>query len=448
MELTYNRYGMALLVVIFLVLAGGTLQASAEEDISEIRKAAEQGDVKAQLRLGNLYGEGRGVPKDDKLAVDWYTKAAEQGDETAAGILGFMYGSGDGVPQDDKKAFKWFKKAAEQGDAALQFLLGALYAEGRGVTQDYNEAFQWYRKSAEQGCAKAQMALGTFYYNGKIVLKNDVNAYAWLNLAAAQGEEAAAKFREIIGENLTPEQRGQAQALAVELKAKIDNHTAQTEKAPPFTTASKTQPKSSGTGFVVTADGYVLTCQHVVAEAASVKVNMDDKLYDAQVVKADPSSDLALLKINGSFLPLAFSANRSVKLGQEVFTIGYPNPSIQGVSAKLTRGDINSLTGFQDDMRLYQISVPVQPGNSGGPLIDMDGNVNGVIVAMLDAQATFKISGSLPQNVNYAVKSTFAQGLLDTIPGVSAKLPPPSGKQPFDQAVERVRKSVVMVLVY
>jgi hypothetical protein len=89
------------------------------------------------------------------------------------------------------------------------------------------------------------------------------------------------------------------------------------------------------------------------------------------------------------------------------------------VSAKFTEGTISSLTGFQDDLRLYQISVPVQPGNSGGALVDENGNVLGIIVAMLDAKTTFRVSGSLPQNVNYAVKSVYAQAMLDTLPEVS-----------------------------
>ena len=133
-------------------------------------------------------------------------------------------------------------------------------------------------------------------------------------------------------------------------------------------------------------------------------------------------------------------------MGQEVFTIGFPNPAMQGVSAKFTKGTISSLTGFQDDLRLYQISVPVQPGNSGGALLDENGNVLGVIVAMLDAKTTFQVSGSLPQNVNYAIKSVYAQAMLDTIPKISKKLIPPSNSKA--KAVDRVQNSTVMVLSF
>ena len=372
-EIKRNGYVKALTLILgmFLVFLCGAAQASPELNITEIRKAADQGDAKAQLNLGLRYGTGKGLPKDNK------------------------------------KAAEWLGKAASQGVADAQYYLGAMYAGGKGV------------------------------------LQNDIKAYALLSLAAAQGHKDAIKNINILAKKLTQESLRQAKNVASELQSKIANQPKQ-QKGHPVAQ----QPKSSGTGFIVTANGYILTCQHVVAKATSVKVKIEDKRYDAQVVKVDPLNDLALLKIDGSFQPLAFSANSSVKLGQEVFTIGFPNPSLQGVSAKFTKGDINSLKGFRDDIRLYQISVPVQPGNSGGPLIDMDGNVDGVIVAMLDAQATFKVSGSLPQNVNYAVKSSYAKALLDATPEASNKLAVPSGKQPVDHVIERAGKSVVMVLAY
>jgi len=133
---------------------------------------------------------------------------------------------------------------------------------------------------------------------------------------------------------------------------------------------------------------------------------------------------------------------------EDRFECTYPNPIMQGVNAKLTKGSINSLTGIQDDLRLYQISIPVQPGNSGGPLLDMNGNVIGIIVAMLDAKTAFEISGSLPQNVNYAVKSTYAMTLLDTLPEVSGNLLSAYTKKPFDNVVDRVKKCVVLIVTY
>ena len=133
-------------------------------------------------------------------------------------------------------------------------------------------------------------------------------------------------------------------------------------------------------------------------------------------------------------------------MGSDVFTIGYPNPILQGVNQKLTEGNINALTGYQDDIRLYQISAPVQPGNSGGALLNENGDVVGIIVSILKAETAFKVTGSLPQNVNYALKGNYAQTLIDTVPEAVDQLQKPHRKK--SDVVERVKKSVVMVLAY
>jgi S1-C subfamily serine protease len=169
-------------------------------------------------------------------------------------------------------------------------------------------------------------------------------------------------------------------------------------------------------------------------------------MYPASLIREDPNNDLAILKVNGSFPALAFSPHRSAKMGQDVFTVGFPNPGLQGVSAKYTKGTISSLTGFQDDLRLYQISIPIQPGNSGGALLDEYGNLLGVVVAMLNAKTAFQVSGSLPQNVNYAVKSLYAQAMIDTIPEMAGKLLSPSKSKPG--AIDNAQNSTVMVVCY
>ena len=411
-------------------------------------KAAEQGVASAQFNLGFMYAKGEGVPQDYKQAVYWYTKAAEQGVAKAQFNLGFMYAKGEGVPQDYKQAAYWCKKAAEQGDVKAQFTLGFLYSKGEGVSQDYKQAVYWYKKAAEQGDASAQLNLGLLYYDGQGVPQNYILAYVWDSLAAAQGHKSAIKNRDIDAKKLTSQQLVQAQELASKIQYKIDNPSKLQKSDPSIPETEVNQVNSTGTGFFVTRNGYILTCHHVIKDANVIKIAVGGNTYPAKLIRDDPHNDLALLKINGSFQAIAFSSKRSAKMGQEVFTIGFPNPNLQGVSAKFTKGTINSLTGFQDDLRLYQISVSVQPGNSGGALLDDKGNVLGVIVAMLDAKTTFKISGSLPQNVNYAIKSIYAQAMLDTIPGISGKLLSPSKKQSFENAVNRVKKSTVMVLSY
>lgn len=116
---------------------------------------AEKGDARAQYNLGFLYANGQGVGQDFTRALAWYTLAAEQGFAPAQFNLGVMYSSDEGVPPDHAAALKWYHKAAGQGDPDAQFNLGVAYALGNGVTRDYMLAYCWYDRAARAGHAKA-----------------------------------------------------------------------------------------------------------------------------------------------------------------------------------------------------------------------------------------------------------------------------------------------------
>lgn len=147
-------------------------------------------------------------------------KAAEQGFANAQYILGSCYDLGSGVPKDHAEAVKWFRKAADQGSADAQFSLGDCYYKGEGVLKDYAEAAKWFRKAAEQGDADAQNNLGNAYLNGEGVLKDGVMACMWFNLSAKTGNADAAKSREIVDKRMTPEQIAEAQRMSREWKPK------------------------------------------------------------------------------------------------------------------------------------------------------------------------------------------------------------------------------------
>ena len=153
---------------------------------------------------------------------------------------------------------------------------------------------------------------------------------------------------------------------------------------------------ASGTGFFVTDDGYLISNNHVVKDAVRVCLRTSAGLIDAKVVQVDADNDLALLKAEGKFSPLPIVASGAVKLGGTVATVGFPNIEMQGFSPKLTKGEISSLNGVQDDPRYFQISVPVQPGNSGSALVDAHGNVVGIVSAKLNVAAALAVSGELP----------------------------------------------------
>lgn len=186
---------------------------------------------------------------------------------------------------------------------------------------------------------------------------------------------------------------------------------------------------STGSGFFVTQDGYFVTNYHVIAGAKTIALfDVNSKMHMARVVRVDKANDIAVLKAEGIFKAIPVVTSRTAKRGQSVITVGYPHANIQGLEPKVTGGIVNSLTGLNNDARTFQISVPLQSGNSGGPLVTLDGNVIGVVTMKLSALAVLEETGDLPQNVNYAVKSNYLTEVLIGIPGVERKLLPPSNR--------------------
>ena len=180
----------------------------------------------------------------------------------------------------------------------------------------------------------------------------------------------------------------------------------------------------TGSGFFITTDGYFVTNQHVVDSAKKVAIRtVNGKTYSAEVVRVDTANDLALLKAEGIFRPLPVQTSQNVRRGDKVFTLGFPNTDVQGVEPKYTEGVISSLTGVRDEPNSFQISVSLQPGNSGGPLISSLGNVVGIVAAKLSAAAMVKSGRSLPENVNYAVKSNYLIELISTLSAVRGTMP-------------------------
>jgi TPR repeat protein len=113
-----------------------------------LRELADQGNARAQFKLGKLYDDGQGVAQSDAEALKWYRLSAEQGDADAEYNLAVMLDRGQGVPTNGAEALKWYMEAAEQGYAPVQNNLGLEYEDVRAVPQDYDEAVKWFRKSA------------------------------------------------------------------------------------------------------------------------------------------------------------------------------------------------------------------------------------------------------------------------------------------------------------
>jgi len=374
------------------------------------------------------------------------TKArAEQGDPEAQYNLAVMHDMGIGAPKNYTESGKWYAKAAAQGVAEAQFQLGVRYYEhGKQAKKNYETAFSWFYKAALQGMAEAQYNVGLMYQLGRGVATNRVEAYKWYIVSAAQGYAKSLAARENLAGDLPRKDvaEGERRAAAFEPKRTFQPQAN-------LAAANGDPPRGSGTGFFVTEDGYLITNFHVVSGATSCMVKTRVGKFPARVVKSDEKNDLALLKVIGTFPALPVGNSKEAKLGDPVFTIGFPNLDVQGVEPKLTRGDINSMAGIKDDPRHFQISVPVQPGNSGGPLVDASGNVVGVVTMRLGDWRTLKLTGALPQNVNYAVKSSHVRDLVDAVPEAAKKLKVTRGDvRPTGEVAKQVEDAVAIVLSY
>ena len=208
----------------------------------------------------------------------------------------------------------------------------------------------------------------------------------------------------------------------------------------------------SGTGFYVNNEGFIATNYHVIQDASEIwvlcKQNGMKKKFKATVFQTDKINDLAVIKITDStFVPLLILpyqlASETIAVGNEVFSLGYPLADIMGETVKFTDGKISSLSGINEDVTKYQVTAPIQNGNSGGPLFDELGNVVGIIESRLNKEKY----GS--ENVNYAIKSGLLKNIVDLVPVTTQK-----GKRKKTSSLSQVEKIklfsdyVVMIQTY
>lgn len=191
----------------------------------------------------------------------------------------------------------------------------------------------------------------------------------------------------------------------------------------------------TGTGFAL-KNGYLITNNHVVEGAKTMHVlgvNGDYSIeYEAQTVAVDKNNDLALVRITdyrfGGYNNISYAvSNRICEVGEEVFVLGYPMTYYMGEEIKLTNGIISSKSGFQGDISTYQISAPLQPGNSGGPMFDSDGNIVGI------TSSGFRSA----ENVGYAIKTSYLYNLVES--SVSSEIIPTNNTVPSGSLADKVK---------
>jgi S1-C subfamily serine protease len=189
--------------------------------------------------------------------------------------------------------------------------------------------------------------------------------------------------------------------------------TADKQGAPP---ASKPVKSKSGTGFVVSANGHIVTNNHVIDGCSDLKGNLTgEAAMVLRVVSSDANNDLALLQApsTATFKEFARIRDRSIRSGDSVVAIGFPFHGLLTSDFTVTTGIVSSLSGMRNDSRFLQISAPVQPGNSGGPLFDTTGQIVGVVTGKLDGLRIAVATGNIPENINFAIKTGALRDFLD-----------------------------------
>lgn len=411
-------------------------QASRYWDIVEATAEADQ-----QYKLGSrlMPGEKKyfkaAVWRNQQLtymqaawkAREWLQKAANQGHPQAALELAEALASERYGWADEAEAFKYLSRAADANVLGGQTGVAWAYFKGLGVTKDYAKAYAWSLRAATHATASpsqmagAQRFLAYLLSQGVGVERDLVLAYAWANVSSASGDKEA---KEILGKlegMLDAAQVREAQQVSSAWSPGKDMQRQSSASASP-PVASASQPGrtdstarkavATGTGFFLNADGLMVTNHHVISKCSEIKIPALGK--QAKLLTSDQANDLAVLKADGRFEAGARLADASkLRQGQEIAAFGFPLDGYLPAAGNISTGLISALSGPGNNSSLIQISTPVQQGSSGGPVLNMSGEVVGVVVAKADAIRIAKATGDILQNVNFAVSVGTLRGFLE-----------------------------------
>lgn len=204
---------------------------------------------------------------------------------------------------------------------------------------------------------------------------------------------------------------------------------------------------SSGSGFFLSTNGYIITNNHVIANAKEIYIDVntgtETKTYKATLVKTDVQNDLAVLRLNiplsPKLPPIPYAINtKTIDVGRSVFTLGFPYAlSYLGKEIKFSDGKISSKSGYENDMNTYQITIPVQPGNSGGPMFDTKGNLVGIINAKFTAG----------DNISYSIKSSILKAFLDSNSLPQLTTTQSANEVPLVNLIKTLERYVVLIKI-
>lgn len=367
--------------VVFLSYSVGLLAAETLHwglPVDQIEAFANRGDPGYQFEMGHYYQQGwRGFSQDPDKAAAWFKAAAEKGEPRAMLALadlqlGGALSSGD----NPARACLWFRTAAQADDPR-----GA-YEHGRCLQRRGNpaSAVEWLHRGAHGGNADAAFALGQLYFFGTGVSADIEVACYWYENAAGKGHRLARRqFQSDCGRG------GRVTSTASVRSTPSDDKI------------------RSGSGFFVDKKGHIVTNAHVTRKCGSVTVAYKGQLHQAQVKEEDDLDDLALIETQIKPDDIARIARDLPTQGDDVFVLGFPLATVFNNELIATTGTVSALQIDLDEDNFLMFTAPIQPGNSGGPLLTDRGTVIGVVTATLNNIPQLSKNGHVPQGTNFGV---------------------------------------------
>jgi S1-C subfamily serine protease len=250
---------------------------------------------------------------------------------------------------------------------------------------------------------------GQVLYSGHIVFRSNTFGYLSPNLSTAQLRQASrGDVLQFLSGGQSYDYNVQGMPTVIAEVQRCLQRLASGGRVP----SGKGERIFTGSGFFVSTMGHILTNAHVVDGCSSVSISGPARPPESvPVLAVDTKNDLALLRSSGR--PQSAAPIRSaVRMGEGVAAYGFPLSALLPSSGNFTVGNVTATAGLRDDPRQLQISNPVQQGNSGGPLLDMRGNIVGIVASKLNVLAVARLTQDLPQNVNFAIKADIALQFL------------------------------------
>ena len=427
--------------------------------------AAEQGDAEAQHAMGWMYYYGRGVPQDDAEAHAWANLASANGLQSAVELkaviaermflaisrnfmardaavrvliqerfkeLGYYSGKIDGIygQLTENAIAKWLNsEITEWSVATVVDAFDSVEAGANNLLVTLPPSPTCGATNTDACSAVQLCSIATQYYGASVMWETKSDFAPYVAAAKARGLNCGVTSANNVSKCgiSAPESCTLVELCkrATEVSSgkriwKTNSYwqpfvqTAQSYGVTCRVTSPPVEPlvlAGTGTGFVVNENGNIVTNYHVVEGCSEVKSVVGSETLKLSIVGSDIRNDLAVLSSEHEFLSwFNFSQDDPFRL-QDIVAVGFPFSEMSS-GAKITRGVVSSLSGIGDDTTKFQLDASLQPGNSGGPILDESGNVIGVAVAKLDLELAIELWGAIPENVNFGIKPSIVKAFL------------------------------------